>query len=66
MNKPGKVQASQSGKDKLKAEYRRAGFTIQGLATEAKTNEDIIKYLVGQNRPNVQEVECAECYKSRT
>jgi hypothetical protein len=57
MNKLGKVQASDSGKDKLKAEYRRAGFTIQGLATEAKTNEDIIKYLIGQKTQKVTAVD---------
>ncbi|MDB9456191.1 hypothetical protein [Dolichospermum circinale] len=57
MNKPGKVQASKSGKDKLKAAYKNAGFTIETLATTANTTQDIIKYLVGQNRPNVQEVD---------
>jgi hypothetical protein len=57
MNKPGKVQASQSGKDKLKAAYKKAGFTIEALAAKANTTQDIIKYLVGQNRPNVQEVD---------
>jgi hypothetical protein len=57
MTQSGKVQSSQSGKDKLKAEYRRAGFTIQGLATEAKTNEDIIKYLIGQKTQKVTAVD---------
>ena len=52
-----KVQASESGKGKLKAEYKNAGFTIETLAAKANTTQDIIKYLVGQNRPNVQEVD---------
>ncbi|MDB9467828.1 hypothetical protein [Dolichospermum circinale] len=57
MNKLVKVQASESGKGKLKAAYKNAGFTIETLATTANTTQDIIKYLVGQNRPNVQEVD---------
>lgn len=57
MNKLGKVQASESGKAKLKATYKKAGFTIEALAAKANTTQDIIKYLVGQNRPNVQEVD---------
>ena len=57
MNKLGKVQASELGKAKLKAAYKKARFTIEALAEKANTTQDIIKYLVGQNRPNVQEVD---------
>ena len=53
MNKLGKVQASESGKAKLKATYKKAGFTIEALATKANTTQDIIKYLVGQNTKKV-------------
>jgi hypothetical protein len=57
MNKLGKVQASESGKAKLKEAYKKADFTIETLATTANASQDQIKYLVGQNRPNVQEVD---------
>jgi hypothetical protein len=53
MNKLGKVQASELGKAKLKAAYKKAGFTIEALATKANTTQDIIKYLVGQNTKKV-------------
>ncbi|MBD2694141.1 hypothetical protein [Anabaena catenula] len=57
MTQSGKVQASESGKAKLKAEYKRAGFTIASLAEAAKASEDQIKYLIGQNRPNITQVD---------
>ncbi|OBQ04539.1 MAG: hypothetical protein AN482_17805 [Anabaena sp. LE011-02] len=57
MNKLGKVQASESGKAKLKEAYKKADFTIETLATEAKTNEDIIKYLIGQKTQKVTAVD---------
>lgn len=57
MTQSGKVQANESGKAKLKTEYRRAGFTIATLAEAAKASEDQIKYLIGQNRPNIKEVD---------
>lgn len=57
MNKLGKVQASESGKAKLKAAYKKAGFTIQGLAIKANTTEDKIKYLIGQNTEKVKDVD---------
>jgi hypothetical protein len=57
MNKVGKVKASDSGKAKLKAAYQKADFTIKTLATEANTNEDIIKYLIGQKTQKVTAVD---------
>ncbi|BAZ88491.1 P-loop domain-containing protein [Dolichospermum compactum] len=57
MNKLGKVQASESGKTKLKTAYRTAGFTIETLAKKANTTEDKIKYLIGQNTEKVKDVD---------
>jgi hypothetical protein len=52
-----KVQASESGKAKLKAEYKQSGFTIATLAEAANVSEDKIKYLIGQNRSNITQVD---------
>ncbi|MDB9303105.1 hypothetical protein PN488_01695 [Nodularia spumigena CS-591/12] len=52
-----KVKASETGKAKIRQKYRQAGFTIESLAAAANTTQDIIKYLIGQNRPNVRGVE---------
>ncbi|MCX5980233.1 MAG: hypothetical protein NTY89_00205 [Nostocales cyanobacterium LacPavin_0920_SED1_MAG_38_18] len=52
-----KVKATDSGKAKIKEAYKKADFTIETLATTANASHDQIKYLVGQNRPNVQEVD---------
>ncbi|MDM3853702.1 MAG: hypothetical protein PT120_01955 [Aphanizomenon gracile PMC649.10] len=57
MTQSGKVQSSQSGKDKLKAAYKKAGFTIATLAEAAKASEDQIKYLIGQNTQKVTAVD---------
>ncbi|MEA5581651.1 hypothetical protein VB620_09900 [Nodularia harveyana UHCC-0300] len=59
MNKLGKVQASESGKAKIKSLYdkKKAGFTIESLAKKSQASEDQIKYLVGQNRPNITAVD---------
>lgn len=57
MTQSGKVQSSQSGKDKLKAAYKKAGFTIATLATTAKASQDQIKYLIGQQTQKVKEVD---------
>ncbi len=57
MNKPGKVQASDAGKTKLKTAYKQAGFTIETLAKKANTTEDKIKYLIGQNTEKVKNVD---------
>ncbi|MDM3845591.1 MAG: hypothetical protein PT116_11210 [Aphanizomenon gracile PMC638.10] len=57
MTQSGKVQSSQSGKDKLKAAYKKADFTIATLAEAAKASEDQIKYLIGQNTQKVTAVD---------
>lgn len=57
MSKPGKVQATESGKAKIKETYKKAGFTITSLAQAAKANEDQIKYLIGNNNPKIKEVD---------
>ena len=57
MNKLGKVQASESGKAKLKEAYKKADFTIETLATTANASQDQIKYLIGQHTQKVKEVD---------
>jgi hypothetical protein len=57
MNKQGKVQASESGKAKLKEAYKKVGFTIETLATTANASQDQIKYLIGQQTQKVKEVD---------
>jgi DNA-binding CsgD family transcriptional regulator len=51
------ITPSDSGKAKLKEAYKKAGFTIATLAEAAKASEDQIKYLIGQNRPNITQVD---------
>ncbi|MTJ47923.1 ATP-binding protein [Dolichospermum sp. UHCC 0259] len=57
MNKLGKVQASDSGKAKLKEAYKKVGFTIETLATTANASQDQIKYLIGQQTQKVTAVD---------
>jgi len=57
MNKLGKVQASESGKAKLKEAYKKADFTIETVATTANASQDQIKYLIGQHTQKVKEVD---------
>ncbi len=52
-----KVKASETGKAKIRENYRRAGFTIASLAEASKASEDQIKYLIGQNRPQITAVD---------
>ena len=51
------IADNDSIKNKIRFAYKRAGFTIVSLATAAKVSEEKIKYLIGQNRPNVKSVE---------
>ncbi len=57
MNKQGKVQASESGKAKLKEAYKKVGFTIETLSTTANASQDQIKYLIGQQTQKVKKVD---------
>ena len=52
-----KVKASETGKAKIRENYRRAGFTIASLAEASKASEDQIKYLIGQQTQKVTAVD---------
>ncbi|GCL38829.1 hypothetical protein SR1949_39480 [Sphaerospermopsis reniformis] len=57
MTQSGKVQASEAGKAKIREKYQQADFTIASLAKAANTSQDKIKYLIGQNRPSITQVD---------
>lgn len=52
-----KLQASETGKAKIREKYKQAGFTVASLAAAANTTEDIIKYLIGNKTEKVKEVD---------
>jgi len=53
MRQSDKVQSSATGKIKLRESYKKAGLTIEKLATKANVSSDAIKRLLGtKNSPN--------------